>query len=223
MEKAISKLNPVELEAILQWIDAYVLSRPSKKLCRDFSDGVLLAEILKFEFPKLVELHNYAPCSGINGKVENWSTLNRKVLKKLGVQLKREEIEKLARAETTFVEEVLFIVMNTIKQAKALEKDAQRRGGGDGSSVQSDIMTINVSKRVGDRIEHVPKQVISYELYEELQSKYDEQQLYVNELKETIADLQNASEARSKIIEDLESRIEKRRSRSIKESLASFF
>jgi CH-like domain in sperm protein len=59
------KLNQLELQELLKWLDSFELSRTRRKLSRDFSDGVLLAEILKLEFPTLVNLHNYARCSSI--------------------------------------------------------------------------------------------------------------------------------------------------------------
>jgi hypothetical protein len=224
MDMAASKLNPYELEAVLHWIDGYVLSRPSKRLSRDFSDGVLLAEILKCEFPKLVELHNYAACSGVQAKAKNWDALNRKVLRKLGIILRRDEIEKLARAETTFVEEVLLSVMKKVGEARALE---QRHAKGDSKS-HTDIMTIHVARQVGDHVEHIPQQMIPYASYEELQAKFDEQALLVKELNERINDLQSASTTKTQIIADLEERIEKQRRKkssisSLRDSIANFF
>ena len=36
-----------ELMYIYEWVDSIELSRPKKNIARDFSDGVLLAEIIK--------------------------------------------------------------------------------------------------------------------------------------------------------------------------------
>ena len=36
-----------QLEEVLQWIDAMTFSRATRNLSRDFSDGVLMAEVLK--------------------------------------------------------------------------------------------------------------------------------------------------------------------------------
>lgn len=52
------------------------LSRPPKNLTRDFSDGVLLAEIMRHSFPQYVQLHNYQPVNASAGKYMNWKTLN---------------------------------------------------------------------------------------------------------------------------------------------------
>jgi hypothetical protein len=236
-----SVLNPFELEELLKWIDSFPLSRSGRKLCRDFSDGVLLAEILKFEFPKLVDLHNYTSCNGKNGKMKNWNTLNRKVLRKLSVQLNAIEIEKLARAEINFIEEFLFNVMSKVKLVK-MSQELQLKGAfdnnnsniatativGDGTS-SSDIMTVTLSKRVGDHVEDVPHQMIQYSIYERLMSKYEEQKGEIENLQNKIEDLLFALELKSKTIEDLEQRLEQNKNKqslsihSIRESLANLF
>jgi hypothetical protein len=71
-------INEDEMEQLLEWIDGISFSRPKKNLSRDFSDGVLVAEILKQYYPKLVQLHNYPSASALNAKFNNWKTLNCK-------------------------------------------------------------------------------------------------------------------------------------------------
>lgn len=67
-----------ELMYIYEWVDSIPLTRPKKNISRDFSDGVLMAEIVKHYFPRLVEIHNYPSASSTNQKLYNWSTLNGK-------------------------------------------------------------------------------------------------------------------------------------------------
>ena len=64
------------MEQLLEWIDGISFSRPKRNLARDFSDGVLVAEILRQYHPRLVQLHNYPPASALNAKFNNWKTLN---------------------------------------------------------------------------------------------------------------------------------------------------
>ena len=45
-----------EIQAIYNWMDEIQLSRPRRNIARDFSDGVLLAEVLHQYFPRLVSL-----------------------------------------------------------------------------------------------------------------------------------------------------------------------
>lgn len=68
------------------------------------------AEILKELFPKLVEIHNYWPKNAYSLKVENWETLNRKVLKKINIKVSSVTIDKLARGEPGAAESLLFSI-----------------------------------------------------------------------------------------------------------------
>ena len=62
--KVKSKIqNEDELNNIYNWIDEIPLSRPKKNIARDFSDGVLLAEIISYYLPRIIELHNYSPAN----------------------------------------------------------------------------------------------------------------------------------------------------------------
>ena len=61
---------------MLNWIDSYALSKPKKNLARDFSDGILLAEIMRYYFPHWIQLHNYTTANSSSSKYINWKTLN---------------------------------------------------------------------------------------------------------------------------------------------------
>lgn len=39
----------------------------------------MVAEIVKYYWPKLIDLHNYVPANSLSNKITNWETLNRKV------------------------------------------------------------------------------------------------------------------------------------------------
>lgn len=231
MEKqnsSASPLNPIELEAVLKWVDSYQLTRYRKKLNRDFSDGVLLAEMLKSEFPSLVELHNYSGYFAVQGKIENWQMLNRKVLRKLEIPLKSDEIEKVAKAETCFIEEVLFRLMNQIKLVKSRSEEKLKTKL---PEEKSSVMTIKVWKQIGDHAEQVPQRVIDYSMYQELESKCQQKEQKIQDLQETIVDLQCALNMKTQIIDDLNERLEKRQKKSnqvlsmtsIKDSITNLF
>lgn len=79
----MAEFDDAELEELYNWVDSIPLTRPKKNIARDFSDGVLVAEIIQYKFPTLVELHNYSPASATDKKLLNWAVLNRKVLSKL--------------------------------------------------------------------------------------------------------------------------------------------
>jgi hypothetical protein len=113
-------LTDEQLRAIYAWIDAIPLSRPKKNMARDFSDGVMLAEVIAAYFPHLVEVHNYPATSNVRQKIYNYETLNAKVLKKLGWAIPRDTIEDIVNAKAGVIEGILNTLQ--IKMAKYREK-----------------------------------------------------------------------------------------------------
>jgi hypothetical protein len=103
-------LSEEQLLNLYEWIDTIPLSRRKKNLPRDFSDAVLMAEVVAHFFPRLVELHNYDQGLRVDTKTYNWKTLNTRVFKKLGFQLDTETIAALANSVPGVIERVLFDV-----------------------------------------------------------------------------------------------------------------
>jgi hypothetical protein len=64
---------------IYEWVDSVPLSRAKKNITRDFADGVLMAELIKYCAPKRVEIHNYPTAHSTAQKLYNWNTLNRNI------------------------------------------------------------------------------------------------------------------------------------------------
>ncbi|KAJ0409156.1 hypothetical protein ATCC90586_004689 [Pythium insidiosum] len=120
-------LDDETLQRLYAWIDEIPLSRPKKNIARDFSDGILLAEVIAYYFPKIVQMHNYSPANSVKQKQYNWNTLNRKVLKRLHVYLTKDDIDDLVSCRAGAVEHLLVKVQlkATIQalQSDAAEKD----------------------------------------------------------------------------------------------------
>uniref|UniRef100_UPI00398E991D sperm flagellar protein 1-like isoform X3 n=1 Tax=Pristiophorus japonicus TaxID=55135 RepID=UPI00398E991D len=95
------------LQDLYSWVDTIHLSRAKRNIARDFSDGVLVAEVVKFHFPKLVEMHNYTPASSTQQKLNNWAHLNRKVFNKLNFYIPDDVVRKVAQCSPGVVELVL--------------------------------------------------------------------------------------------------------------------
>merc|ERR1711976_1095387 len=105
-----------ELMYIYEWVDNVPLSRPKKNIARDFSDGVLMAEIIKYHLPRLVDLHNYPSASSSTQKNYNWTTLNQKVLKKLGFQITKTNIQDIIACKQNVIENLLKKVYKYIQK-----------------------------------------------------------------------------------------------------------
>ncbi|KAM7052495.1 sperm flagellar protein 1 [Acridotheres tristis] len=110
------------LVSLYRWLDTVPLSRPRRNIARDFSDGVLAAEVVKFFFPSMVELHSFVPTSSTAQKVANWGHLNRKVLSKLNLRLPEEMIQQLVQSRPGMAEQLLQLLREKIQ-----EKQRQRK------------------------------------------------------------------------------------------------
>ncbi|XP_049284890.1 sperm flagellar protein 1-like [Anopheles funestus] len=105
------QLSTQELIDVYQWIKKFKLSKEIKNINRDLSDGVLVAEILKHLYPKIVDLHNYTRCNAVRNKLDNWQTLNRKVFHRLNIYLDDEMITDLASGTNGMLEVLLYEMM----------------------------------------------------------------------------------------------------------------
>lgn len=121
-----------ELNGLYTWVDEIPLSRPKRNIARDFSDGVLVAEIVQHFHPKLVDLHNYSGAHGVTQKMYNWTTLNQRVFKKLDFVLVKSECEAVVNCDPGAVERVLKLVK--VKLEKYNERQSQRPSSNDGDS-----------------------------------------------------------------------------------------
>ena len=126
------------MQAIYNWVDEIPLSRPKRNIARDFSDGVLLAEIVKHSLPKLVDMHNYSQAHSVSQKTYNWNTLNVKVLKKLGLNLSKKEIESIVNMEPDAIEKVLLALRYHIEQYMANRRSQRQFNGPPSNSNTAD-------------------------------------------------------------------------------------
>ena len=97
-----------QLIELYGWIDSIPLSRKKRNLVRDFSDAVLMAEVVSYFFPKSVDLFNYQQGLRVETKLYNWKHLNEKVLKKIMFPLDSSTIQSLANSKPGVIEQVLW-------------------------------------------------------------------------------------------------------------------
>eukprot|EP01060_Flectonema_neradi_P010468 TRINITY_DN17567_c0_g1_i1.p1 TRINITY_DN17567_c0_g1~~TRINITY_DN17567_c0_g1_i1.p1 ORF type:complete len:213 (+),score=34.63 TRINITY_DN17567_c0_g1_i1:105-743(+) len=114
-----------ELQDLYQWVDSIPLSRPKKNIARDFSDGMLVAEVIKHFFPKLVDLHNYPAAHSTSQKLYNWRTLSTKVFKKLNFEVDDAVARDIATCEPGAIERFLRALQTKVQQIQ--QKKIQRQ------------------------------------------------------------------------------------------------
>lgn len=110
-----------EMQRLYNWVDDVPLSRQKRNIGRDFSDGVLMAEVVHHYFPSRVEMHNYQAANSVEKKEYNFKTLNQKVLRKLGFMIHDEDIHFVTRCAPGHVEKVLAMVCQFLEQRKREE------------------------------------------------------------------------------------------------------
>ena len=175
--------NENEIMKIYEWVDSFQLSRAKKNIARDFSDGLLLAEILKKYVPRLVDLHNYPDYSSTKHKLSNWETLNNKVLKKIGLRLTKKEINDVVNCKPQAIEEILKKVYNVIQNIFGKENIRSQVQKGNMSLEKDDNSILkktleekeNTIKELTDTISILEKKLNSTNEYnQKLEEKIDE-------------------------------------------------
>ncbi|XP_067828688.1 sperm flagellar protein 1 isoform X2 [Heptranchias perlo] len=111
-----TELSKDSLQELYAWIDQIPLSRPKRNIARDFSDGVMVAEVVKHFLPKLVEIHNYIPANSTQQKLSNWQILNRKIFSKLHFHIPEDTLKKLVKSSPGIIEPVLYLLRQKIEE-----------------------------------------------------------------------------------------------------------
>eukprot|EP00818_Percolomonas_sp_WS_P002437 CAMPEP_0117450322 /NCGR_PEP_ID=MMETSP0759-20121206/8405_1 /TAXON_ID=63605 /ORGANISM="Percolomonas cosmopolitus, Strain WS" /LENGTH=265 /DNA_ID=CAMNT_0005242833 /DNA_START=331 /DNA_END=1125 /DNA_ORIENTATION=+ len=122
-EPALQSLDEEELQSLYTWVDSIPLSRPKKNIARDFADGVLMAEIAKHYFPRLVQTHNYSAASSTQQKMYNWNTLNQKVFKKIHFQVSKAEMKDVVNARGGAIELILRAFQQKLTKMKTHQEE----------------------------------------------------------------------------------------------------
>ena len=124
-QQELGELNEEELKEVYNWIDEIPLSRPKRNIARDFSDGVMAAELVSFFFPHLVELHNYYSTNAVDKKKYNWNFLNTKVLKKLDTSISKSEVSDIVGGSNQAIEKFLLVLKYSIDQITSGQKKVE--------------------------------------------------------------------------------------------------
>ncbi|XP_026728881.1 sperm flagellar protein 1-like [Trichoplusia ni] len=210
-----------EIETVLAWVDTFKLSRPTKKINRDFSDAVLLAEILNVHYPKLVEMHNYPPRNSHSLKLNNWMTLNRKVLKKLRLNLCCNTMEQLANCAPGVIERVLVMVRDKIRRDEEMNKstrEAEQNLSSGGSYYEAcgddeHVLVVPIKTRVNGVLETVQQKVISYESYCALKEENKDVKEAADVLKQKVEHLDSLLKLKDERIDELQNQLERKQAR----------
>ena len=121
----MEELTEAQLDELYEWVDEVPLSRKKRNLARDFSDAVLMAEVIHHFRPNAVDLRNYDQGLRVDTKIYNWKILNAKVLKRLGMPLDTATISELANSTPGVIDSVLWQLKTTLEEQEEDEKKAK--------------------------------------------------------------------------------------------------
>ncbi|XP_076160171.1 sperm flagellar protein 1 [Ptiloglossa arizonensis] len=189
------------LEEIYVWIEQMSFSKPKKSLSRDFSDAVFMAELLKRYYPKHVDIHNYIPGNSIAKKIDNWCTLNRKVLSKLDIKLDKDIINQLANSQPGAIEKLLTDVRVKILKDCNADRDSLYsvyEENGEGEVVKSVLNSEEIENKT------VPRHV-----FVRLKQQLEEKNTIINTLHQKVIHLESLIKLKDQRIVDLTTQIVK--------------
>jgi hypothetical protein len=79
---------------------------------------VLAAEVLAHFYPRMIELHNYTPANSKAQKMDNWHTLNRKMLSKIDLTLHEDIIDGIVCNKPGVIEHVLSMIRRKVEETE---------------------------------------------------------------------------------------------------------
>jgi hypothetical protein len=87
--------------------------------------GTLVAEIIRYYLPDLIDMHNYTPANSFQPKKANWGMLNKKVLTHFGLDLPDVIISGLSNGKPGLIEVLLFNLRLKIDEELELQEKQQ--------------------------------------------------------------------------------------------------
>ena len=182
-EENVEDNDDNKLMYIYEWVDSIPLSRQKKNISRDFNDAVLLAEMIKYHYPRLVDLHNYPSASSTKAKLVNWETLNKKVLKKLGVKITKNEINDIINSKPNAIENLLGRLYHVIH---GLPQESTNSKKNENFSQHNNNNNVLRNKPMN----HMNENIINNEEGNELMNAINEKDQEIANLKEYIETLE---------------------------------
>ena len=119
---------------IYDWINRFDLSKPKKDFKRDFSDGVLLSEVLNYHYPHVLDLNNYISTCNTKQKYANWEVLTKKILRRIKVVPNKKELDSIIMSKEYAIEKFLDRIYKVIFPANYSKVHSEVKGNDDSES-----------------------------------------------------------------------------------------
>lgn len=174
---------------IYDWINRFDLSKPKKDFKRDFSDGVLLSEVLNYHYPHVLDLNNYISTCNTKQKYSNWEVLINKILRRIKVVPTKKELDNIIMCKEFAIEKFLDKIYKVIFPGN-YSKVHNAKGNEDSESALMDKIKQN-QKRINVLNERKQSYLL---LLSNAQSNVDKLKSELNCLKEQLKQIEQNEE-----------------------------
>ncbi|XP_062140512.1 sperm flagellar protein 1-like [Drosophila sulfurigaster albostrigata] len=194
-------LSNEEIVDVHKWLQHNDIN--TSRLRRDFSDVLPLAEMMKRDHPRLIDLNNFPKRSSVQLKIANWETFNYKVLAKFNLNLSREFMEQLSTGAHGAAEVMLHEIMRLKKRQRVVETRNAILAQEQIWEENDEVKTVVVNKQVGDGIVQVPQKMILYSLYEKMARDNLAKEAIIDANQKRLAHMENIIKVKTERIEEL--------------------
>ncbi|KAL7743634.1 hypothetical protein ACLKA6_019252 [Drosophila palustris] len=194
-------LSNEEIADVHKWLQQNDIN--TNRLRRDFSDVLPLAEMMKRDHPRIVDLNNFPKRSSVQLKIANWETFNYKVLAKFNLTLSREFMELLSTGAHGAAEVLLHEIMRLKKRQRVVETRNAILAQEQIWEENDEVKTVVVNKQVGDGIVQVPQKMILYSLYEKMARDNQAKDAIIEANQKRLAHMENIIKVKTERIDEL--------------------
>ena len=152
--------------------------------------GKLIAEIVHYYLPELVDLNNYGLANSLEHKKSNWATLNKKVLTQFGLDIPDVIITGLSNGKPGLIEVLLFNLRLKIDEELELQTKLSEQSARQTSLSNLTRTSTKLSTNRFNQSSHSKKN-ISRLNYEEAKQQYLEQQEEIEVLQAKVRRLEH--------------------------------
>ncbi|VDK43164.1 unnamed protein product [Anisakis simplex] len=114
---SLPTLDDNSVDDLYKWLSNVPFSKQIKNIAKDFSDGVLIAELVAHFLPRYISLANYTAVNSNALKRYNWETLNKMVFVHLNFNVNQNLIQKVTTSQPGAIEFILFRLRERIEEA----------------------------------------------------------------------------------------------------------
>ncbi|EDV32916.1 uncharacterized protein Dana_GF20696 [Drosophila ananassae] len=194
-------LSSEEVEEVYKWLRQNSVC--TNRLRREFSDVLPLAELLKRDYPRLIDLFNYPKKNSVQLKLANWETFNFKVLSKFNMTLSKEFMELLANGINGAAEVLLHEVIRLEKRQRLVEERNAILRQEQAWEENDEVKTVVINKQIGDGIVQMPQKMILYSLYEKIARDSQSKDVIIDAYQQRLAHMENIIKVKTERIEEL--------------------